>query len=212
MHQTISEQVRGRILQAGPGWVFTPADLAHIAGKRGSVERALARLAERGNIRRLRKGLYYYPRSSPLLGELSPEPADVVEALRREKQAIVVPAGAMAAHRAGLTPQVPSRLTYWTDMNSKTEFIGKQPIVFKHVSPRKLSGAGSSAGVLLNALEYLGNGKGHENRLRQLAFRMKQEDVPVLKEAAEHRSARVRKLVNKILRFREETNEQVPAA
>lgn len=212
MHQTIAEQIRACILNEGPGWVFTPADFSHIQGKKGSVERALARLAERGSIKRLRKGLYYYPKSNPLLGELSPEVSRVVEALQREKNAIVVPAGATAAHQAGLTTQVPARLTYWTNMNSKTEQIGKQVINFKHVSPRKLSGAGTQAGLILNALEYLGNYKGLENRLRQLAFKMKEEEVGLLKEAAKTRSARVQKPVTRLVRFKEEMNEQVFAA
>ena len=202
MKQTIAEQVRAKILQEGEGWVFTPSDFASLEGKLGTIERALGRLAESGSIRRLRKGLYYYPRTSTLLGELTPEANQIVSALQREKQATVIPAGAYAAHQAGLTQQVPARQVYWTDMTGKIEQAGNQKITFKQVSPKKLRVTSIKSGTILNAMEYLGQSL-DETTLQQLGHRLDDEDCAALHVDASHRSKRVQRLVANVINTRQ---------
>lgn len=50
-------------------------------GSRKAVDIALLRLTKAGTIRRLTRGLYYFPKTSPLLGELHPTVEAVAKAI-----------------------------------------------------------------------------------------------------------------------------------
>jgi Family of unknown function (DUF6088) len=71
-----------------------------------AVAPALSRLAARGEIKRVRKGIYYAPRRT-VLGEVPPDPVVVGEAATRGR---AYPAGMTAANILGLTTQVPARV------------------------------------------------------------------------------------------------------
>lgn len=57
-------------------------------------------------LKRLDGGLYTYPKVSRLLGELSPDPEEVSQALARRDAAQLIPTGAVAANLLGLSEQV----------------------------------------------------------------------------------------------------------
>ncbi|MFM7442570.1 MAG: DUF6088 family protein, partial [Tabrizicola sp.] len=71
-----------RVRANGRGSVFTPRDFLDIAA-RAAVDQALSRLAKSGQLRRLARGLYDFPKLHPKLGPLSPVPDDVAQALAR---------------------------------------------------------------------------------------------------------------------------------
>lgn len=60
-----------RIRAKGRGWVFTPKDFLDV-GIRATVDQTLSRLARKGAVRRLDRGLYDYPKQHDKLGTLSP--------------------------------------------------------------------------------------------------------------------------------------------
>lgn len=68
------DKIKRRIIGKGRGAVFTPADFLDL-GSRASVDQTLSRLTDQGVIRRLARGIYDYPKTSPRLGRLSPDPA-----------------------------------------------------------------------------------------------------------------------------------------
>src|SRR3546814_11857678 len=103
------KRVRGK----GRGWVFTPKSFVDF-GTRGSVDMALSRLVTAGDIRRIGRGLYDYPRQHDKLGALSPDPANVAKALSTQSGDKLAPSGAAAAHRLGLSTPVPARASYAT--------------------------------------------------------------------------------------------------
>ena len=67
------DKIKRRIIGKGRGAVFTPADFLDL-GSRASVDQTLSRLTDQGVIRRLARGIYDYPKTSPRLGRLSPDP------------------------------------------------------------------------------------------------------------------------------------------
>ncbi|MGL4291745.1 MAG: DUF6088 family protein [Phreatobacter sp.] len=144
-----------RVRASGRGSVFTPSDFLSIA-TRSSVDQALSRLVKGGQLRRLARGLYDFPKLHPKLGPLSPAPDDVAHALARETGSQVQIAGARAANALGLSTQVPAQSTYLTDGPSRRVVLGKRVVDLRHASPKHLIAPGSPAGTVVQALRHVG--------------------------------------------------------
>ena len=69
--QSIDSKILSRIYGRGKGCVVTPGDFLDL-GSRQAVDLALHRLAKKGTLRRLARGLYDYPRIDMDLAPLSP--------------------------------------------------------------------------------------------------------------------------------------------
>lgn len=145
------KRARGR----GRGGVFTPSDFLDVAG-RSAIDQALSRLVKNGQLRRLARGLYDFPKIHPKLGPLSPTPDDVAQALARETGSHVQIAGARAANALGLSTQVPAKSTYLTDGPSRRVVLGKRVVDLRHASPKHLIAPGSAAGTVVQALRHVG--------------------------------------------------------
>ncbi len=153
--QTIDSRLQSRIYGHGRGSVFTPNDFLDIGG-RDAVDKALSRLATRGVVRRLARGLYEYPREHPELGSLSPDIEKVAKALTGKDRIRLQPAGAYATNLLGLSEQVPAKAVFLTDGPSRTVKIGRQEIQLRHTTPRNMAAAGKLSGLLMQAFRHLG--------------------------------------------------------
>lgn len=157
--KTIATSVPDRIMKRaranGRGGVFTPSDFLDVAG-RAAVDQALSRLVKGGKLRRLARGLYDFPKVHPTLGQLSPAPDDVAQALARETGSQVQIAGACAANALGLSTQVPAKSIYLTDGPSRRVVLGKRVVDLRHASPKHLIAPGSPAGTVVQALRHVG--------------------------------------------------------
>ena len=112
---TIQDTILDRIRGQGRGKVFTPKDFLDL-GSRDAADKSLSRLAKADEIQRLGRGLYHYPRMNERLGiPLGPDFDEIAEALARQTGSKVVPSGAVAANRLGLSTQVPAKPVYLTD-------------------------------------------------------------------------------------------------
>jgi hypothetical protein len=125
-------------------------------GSRQAVDLALHRLARKGTIRRLARGVYDYPKQHPVLGPLSP-PADVIaRALAGRDRTRLQPSGAYAANVLGLSEQVPAKAVFLTDGPSRTVRIGPTTIQLRRTTPRNMEAADRLSGLLIQALRALG--------------------------------------------------------
>lgn len=152
---SIPDRVMKRVRASGRGSVFTPSDFLTVAA-RSSVDQALSRLVKGGQLRRLARGLYDFPKLHPKLGALSPAPDNVAQALARETGSRVQIAGARAANALGLSTQVPAKSTYLTDGPSRRVVLGKRVVDLRHASPKHLIAPGSPAGTVVQALRHVG--------------------------------------------------------
>lgn len=153
--QTIDSKLKSRIYGHGRGAVFTPNDFLDL-GSRDAVDKALSRLATRGEVRRLARGLYEYPREHPELGILSPDIEKVAKALTGKDRIRLQPAGAYATNLLGLSEQVPAMAVFLTDGPSRIVKIGRQEIQLRHTTPRNMATAGRLSGLLMQAFRHLG--------------------------------------------------------
>jgi len=161
------QAVVSQVSAAAAGDVFTPRDFLH-HGNRAAVDQALSRLARKGTLRRLCRGLYDKPRVHPTLGLLSPAPDTIAAALARETGSQWQVSAARAANMLGLSQQVPAQLVYLTDGPARRVKVGRQVVVLKHTARKNLAGAGSQAGVVVQALRYLGRRHATAAALRQV--------------------------------------------
>jgi hypothetical protein len=152
---SVPDRIMKRARARGRGGVFTPSDFLDVAG-RSAIDQALSRLAKGGQLRRLARGLYDFPKVHPKLGPLSPTPDDVAQALARETGSQVQIAGARAANALGLSTQVPAKSTYLTDGPSRRVVLGKRVVDLRHASPKHLIAPGSPAGTVVQALRHVG--------------------------------------------------------
>lgn len=108
-----------------------------------------------GKIRRIRRGLYDLPRSNPIVGQTAPDIMATVRALMDGSHAQWQFTGAYAANALGLSDQVPAKIIILTDGVPRRVSLGKLTLIFRRAAPRNLLGAGTRAGLVIQALRYL---------------------------------------------------------
>ncbi len=121
------------------------------------MEKTLSRLVGVGMIRRLRQGIYEYPRKDREQGGLmAPDYDRVAKAIARKNGWRIHADGAMAANLLGLTPDAPAQTIYLTDGPSSSIAIADQTIHFKHAAPRKMRVKNRRRALVLQAIRHLG--------------------------------------------------------
>jgi hypothetical protein len=165
--QSIDSRIVTRIHRRGRGSVLVPGDFLDI-GSREAVDLALHRLARKGMIRRLTRGVYDFPKEHPVLGLLSPSPDTVARALAGRDRTRLQPAGAYAANALGLSEQVPAKAVFLTDGASRTVKIGQTTIQLRRTTPRNMAAAGRLSGLIIQALRELGKEHVTTARVEQL--------------------------------------------
>jgi len=171
MAQSITNAIRKRIRAMHRGAVFTPRQFANL-GTRAAIDQALSRLQRSGQIRRLTRGVYEFPKIHPKIGVLSPSLEGVAKAVALRTGSRISVSGAKAANLLGLSTQVPMQNIFWTEGPSRTIRIGNQTVTLKHVAPSKMIAAGTEAGMVIQAIRSLGERGIHEVPVNTLAAKL----------------------------------------
>lgn len=127
----VSDNVLKRIHANKRGWIFTPRDFIDL-GNRVAVDQTLSRLATKGLIRRLDRGLYDFPLADPKLSSFSPDLNDLANAKASQTGDIAFASGAMAANVLGLSTQVPAKLIFATNGKSRIASVAGITITYKN--------------------------------------------------------------------------------
>jgi hypothetical protein len=153
----LSRQILAHVTPFGEGEPITAKGLLHL-GNRAAVDQALTRLARRGELMRIARGLYVRPVATRF-GPRAPAAEKVVQALGRAFGEVVVQNGAAIANGLGLTSQVPVRPVYLTSGPSRRLSLGKQKVELRHALPWQLVEPQTRAGDVLRALGWMGRGR-----------------------------------------------------
>ncbi len=121
-----------------------------------TVRKVLQRLHAKNKLLRLSRGIYYLPKIDSKLGILYPAAEEIAEAIAKRDKARIIPTGAYALHKLGLTTQVPMNVVFLTDGSARKIQIGKQKITFKKTSPKNLSIKHYLSNLLVQSLRELG--------------------------------------------------------
>lgn len=189
--------IKMRIIRKGRGSVFTPSDFLTL-GKRAAVDKTLSRLVKDGTIRRLTQGVYDYPKISPRIGPLAPNPDDVAKAVAAKGGHVVQVSPAKAANLLGLTTQVPAKSVYLTDGPTRSKTIGRQVIYMRNAAPKNLVAAGKPAGLVFQALRYLGKDGVNPRAVHLLSKHLDGDDLKSLVKNSQYAAGWMRPVVQQI--------------
>lgn len=176
---SMADRIMKRVRAKGRGWVFTPRHFVDF-GTRGAVDMALSRLAKAGDIRRVGRGIYDYPRQHDKLGALNPDPDSLAAALAAQSRDSLAPSGAAAANSLGLSTQVPAKASYATNGRSRTRRAGGRSLTLRHSRAPVLDDATDSANAVVQALAYLGKDQVDADVIARFARRMDDKDMKAL--------------------------------
>ena len=181
----LTSKLLDRVASARPGAAFTPKAFRDL-GNRAAVDQTLSRLTKAGKIRRIARGVYDIPRAHPVFGALSPDPDVIARAIAAQAGYRLQPTPARAANELGLSSQVPAQIVYLIDGSSRKIAVGNQTIYLKHAGPRALLGAGTPAGVALQAIRAFGPDHLTDGVIQQLRRNLPPDAKTGLKKLAHH--------------------------
>ena len=155
---SIDDKILSSLKKSGRGSAFTPAKFAHY-GSAGAVQKAIERLTVAGTIIRVARGIYCYPKIDTELGlgVIYPSFDDIAQTIAKRDKTQIVPAGAYAMNKLGLSTQVPMNVVFLTSGESrKIEIRNGRSILFKHAAPKNFAFESSFAQLLSVALKEIG--------------------------------------------------------
>ena len=184
IHST-DTKVLGRIYGTKRGWVFTKKDLTDL-GSSSAVLHTLSRLAQKGTIHRIARGLYYYPQYHPKLGIIPPSPYEVAKALQSHDASRLMPTRAYAANLLGLSTQVPMKVVFLTDGRARKVKFGNQEVILKKATSRLMATADTKSGIVIQALAYLGKDNVADLVLNKIRSVLNQKEILDLRKHARY--------------------------
>ena len=114
--ESIDDKIIKHVSRLGRGSIVFPSSFVSF-GESKSVLKALERLATKGALIRVARGIYCYPKEDKILGlgVVYPSYDEIAQSIAKRDKARIAPAGAYAMNVLGLTTQVPMNLVFLTD-------------------------------------------------------------------------------------------------
>jgi Family of unknown function (DUF6088) len=137
------------------GQPFPSSALRHLAATE-NIRQIVNRLVKAGKLKRVARGVFAKPKRVSKVGEVLPSASEVAETLAKSTGETITIHGAEAARQLQLTTQVPMRLIFYTSGNTRTLKMTNRTVKLKHVNPSRLVAPGTTPGLVVSALWYLG--------------------------------------------------------
>jgi len=184
MAEKIIEKIKNHIKNQKNDLVFNAKDFTEI-GQYEAVRKTLNRLTDKGELKKIAKGLYYCPRFSETLQEYEvASPHEIAMAIARKFNWNIAPSGATALNILGFSTQVPSKWSYISDGKTKQIKIDNNSIEFKHRDNREISGMSYKTALVIQGIKALGKDNIDEDSIKKLQGALtKEEKETMLKEA-----------------------------
>lgn len=156
--ESTEQKILGRLKRVGRGKVFFPDYFADVASSE-SIRKALEILTSKGEIIRVARGIYCYPKKDNELGlgVLNPSVDEIVAAIAKRDHMKVVPTGVYAQNLLGLSTQVPMNFVYLTNGWSRQITVLNGIVVkFKQTALKNLEFNSRLAMLITFALKDIG--------------------------------------------------------
>jgi len=133
----LKTQILDRMRARKPFSVWAPVDFLDL-GARAGVDKALQRLSQSHDIRRIDRGLYDVPTVDRLTEKATaPDYTAIIDAVARRDQARILVDGITAANQLGLTDAVPAHFVVHPDARIRPVKLGNLTINFKLTAPSR---------------------------------------------------------------------------
>lgn len=169
--QTVAGRVLSHILSLKPGAVFTPAHVSSL-GARAAVDQALSRGVKTGVIQRIGRGLYHVPEYHHLVGQVPPSPETIAYALAEARGERLQMTGLAAANALGLITQMQARPMYYLASGVNRPILKNLQLKIAPAGRSRLAGAGTVAGMVFQALRFMGPRGVTPATIRQIRARL----------------------------------------
>jgi hypothetical protein len=195
----IEIQVLNKIKISRRGTLFFTDSFLSI-GNAKAVNKALQRLVEKGEIKRVDTGIYVKSRKSKLFGFVMPGLEEIAHSIAKRDKARIVPTGVFALNQLGLSTQVPMNLVYLTDGAARTVKVGNRFIKFKKTTPKNLSAKGEISSLVIQGLRILGKDKILPQEIEQILILLKKEKQENILHDMKLAPEWIRQIFNKALK------------
>ena len=155
------------------GATVSAKELLHL-GERAAVDQALSRLVRRGELMRVKRGMFAL-QIKTRFGMRAPSVEAVVEHIAATTGETVSESGATAANKLGLSKQNPTRQIYWTSGPSRHLNLGAQTVELRHVPSWQVRAPRSRAGHAFRAMAWLGKSEARQV-LVKIKMRLNQKE------------------------------------
>ncbi|AEE51770.1 DUF6088 family protein [Haliscomenobacter hydrossis] len=194
MQKSIEKQVFNKIKHTRMGTPLFVDSFAAIGNAR-AVNKGLERLVKSGELHRVATGIYVRPVVDDFIGKVLPSIEEIATAIAKRDKARIVPTGAYAMYKLGLTTQVPLNIVYYTDTSARKIKIGKQTITFKKASSKNLSFIGEISKLAIQALRTIGKNQATAEEIKQIRTILKNENPKHLQHDLHLAPVWIRKLI-----------------
>ena len=167
MTDAIENKILTKIRKAKRGTLFF-SDNFSIYGNAETIRRTLNRLVEAGEIDRVSSGIFVRPQMDKIIGKITPKIEDIADAIARRDKAKIVPTGAYALNRLGLSTQVPMKIVYLTDGSARNIKAGNYTISFIRTSPKNVAAIGKISRLAIQALKSIGKENVSQKEIEQI--------------------------------------------
>lgn len=178
----IIKHITQNIQSIPEGVLFTSSQFLKYS-HRNSVDQIVVRLAKKGEITRVSRGIYVRPKHNRFAGAVLPSPLEIAKFIAAKTGAIIQVHGAEAARQFGFTTQMPTQAVYLTNGPSKKVKIEHLQLTLKHVTSRKLIFSGTKIGLAITALWYLGKQNVNEKTIARIKSQLTTKEYRELIEA-----------------------------
>ena len=179
MNITIDNKILTKIKKAKRGTLFFGDNFSSF-GSAETIRRTLNRLVEAGEIDRVAPGIFVRLQVDKIIGKITPKIEDIANAIARRDKAKIVPTGAYALNRLGLSTQVPMKIVYLTDGSTRKIKVGNYVISFIRTSPKNLAAIGKISRLAIQALKSIGKDNVTTKEIEQIQNALMKEKVSYL--------------------------------
>jgi len=152
----LTSRVLARIYGKKRGWCFTPKDFLDLENP-STVWQTLSRLAKKGTIRKILRGVYDYPPKNDFTeGLASPDPDRVAQTIARNSGWNIIPDGNTALNILRLSTQLPASWSYYSDGPSRIYEWEGVMLQFQRRAVKETAGLSYKSAILVQGIKALG--------------------------------------------------------
>lgn len=195
--KSIPSQIKVQLENKEPGEIIFPGDFL-MFGSSEAIHTALSRLVDQKELIRLAKGIYQKPKHDPIVGQVRPSLETIAQAIASKERVIIRPTGSYALNKLGISTQVPTKVIYLTNGNSRSIKIGKGTLTFKRATPKRLSIPDEKLYLAVEAIIELGAEKISKSTFEKLVDILRYEPLENIKQSAKLAPQAVARILYKL--------------
>jgi len=197
--QSSEKQIKIHLKNKQKGKIYFTSDFRNLVSE-SAIRMALSRLVKNKTLIRLAQGIFYYPKIDRKTGiTFLPSIEDVAEALAKRDKARIVPTGAYAMNKLGLSTQVPMKIVFLTDNVPRKVKIGRTWITFKKAATKNFAYKSYVTMLVSFALSEIGKENVTTQDIATITPTLLQEDKEKVKRDLPLTPAWIRKIIENII-------------